>query len=134
MNLPVPCLTCGESTTHGSRCEPCSGTHSTIRTAGKKWGKQNTTARGYGHDWQKLSERARRLQPFCEDCGTSEDLQTDHSPTAWRRRDQGLPIRLQDVAVVCGPCNRTRGQARLTTSPPKRSNTLNPYRSTRGGS
>jgi 5-methylcytosine-specific restriction enzyme A len=63
-----------------------------------------------------LSRRARRLQPFCTDCGSTEDLQTDHTPEAWKRKAAGKPLRLADVEVVCGPCNRARGAARGTTA------------------
>lgn len=54
------------------------------------------------------------MQPWCLDCGATEDLSTDHLVSAWERRDAGLPIRLVDVAVVCGPCNTRRGSSRAT--------------------
>ena len=95
-----PCLDCGEPTT-GPRCPE--HTLDTKPTAHK---------RGYDDRWTRLSKRARRLQPFCTDCGGTEDLQTDHTPEAWARKAAGKPIRLQDVEVVCGPCNRARGAAR----------------------
>ena len=68
--------------------------------------------RGYGYRWDKLSKRARELQPFCSDCGKTTDLTADHSMEAWRRHDAGLPIRLQDIDVVCAQCNTDRGAAR----------------------
>ena len=99
-----PCIECGEIS-ESERCEAhklkSGGTHS-----------QSAYERGYDHAWRKLSERARRLQPFCSDCGSTEDLQTDHTPQAWARQAAGKAIRLKDVAVVCGPCNRARGAAR----------------------
>jgi 5-methylcytosine-specific restriction protein A len=52
------------------------------------------------------------LQNFCTDCGSVEDLQADHTPEAWARKAAGKPIRLRDVDVVCGECNRRRGAAR----------------------
>ncbi len=52
------------------------------------------------------------MQPYCSDCGATEDLQCDHSREAWKRKTAGKPIRLKDVDVVCGPCNRARGAAR----------------------
>lgn len=52
------------------------------------------------------------MQPFCLDCGATDDLQADHTPEAWARKAAGKAIRLQDIAVVCGRCNRDRGQAR----------------------
>lgn len=67
---------------------------------------------GYDTTWDKLSVRARKLQPWCTDCGTTFDLTCDHSPEAWARKAAGKPIRLLDVDVVCRPCNAKRGQAR----------------------
>lgn len=94
-----PCLVCGEAA-EGPRCEA-----HTLR-------KPAAAARGYDANWTRLSKRARRLQPFCTDCGAAEDLQADHTPEAWERKAAGLAIRLADVDVVCGPCNRRRGAAR----------------------
>lgn len=68
--------------------------------------------RGYDSAWERLSQRARKLQPFCSDCGSTEDLQADHSPEAWARRAAGKAIRLKDIDVVCGRCNTARGKAR----------------------
>lgn len=95
-----PCLTCGE---------PCEGSH-----CGQHRPERSKPAaeRGYDRAWHKLSARARRLQPFCEHCGTTDDLQCDHLPEAWRRKARGLPVRLADVRVLCGPCNRAAGPAR----------------------
>lgn len=95
-----PCLDCGEPST-GPRCP-----EHTVDP------KPPATARGYDWQWTQLSRRARRLQPFCLDCGATQDLQTDHTPEAWARKAAGLPVRLQDIDVVCGPCNRARGAAR----------------------
>lgn len=67
---------------------------------------------GYDSQWNRLSKRARKAQPFCLWCGATTDLQADHTPQAWERRDKGLPIRLEDVRVLCGSCNRSAGQAR----------------------
>lgn len=111
MQLSSPCLTCGEPTKPGPRCEECSRRSENLRI--KKHAQQKpTAARGYGSRWQRLSRRARELQPFCSDCGALDDLQADHTPEAWRRHEKGLPLRLKDIDVVCGPCNRRRGAAR----------------------
>lgn len=67
---------------------------------------------GYDSQWKRISKEARTAQPFCLWCGATADLQTDHTPQAWERRERGLAIRLQDVRVLCGPCNREAGQAR----------------------
>ncbi len=99
-----PCLDCGEPS-DGPRC-PEHGVDP----------KASATDRGYDWQWTKLSRRARRLQPFCETCGATEDLQTDHTPEAWARKAAGKPIRLQDTVVRCGPCNRAAGAARGTSA------------------
>ncbi|UUO03631.1 hypothetical protein M4D79_12115 [Mycolicibacterium novocastrense] len=95
-----PCLDCGQPAT-GPRCP-----EHTIDT------KPTAHQRGYDIAWQRLSKRARRLQPFCTDCGSTEDLQCDHLPSAWARKAAGKSIRLQDVEVVCRACNLARGAAR----------------------
>lgn len=97
-----PCLTCGEPT-EGPRCVE----HTTEA-------KGTNTERGYDNRWRRLSRQARRLQPWCSDCGSVTDLQCDHSPEAWAARAAGKPITLAMVDVVCGDCNRARGAARGT--------------------
>lgn len=75
--------------------------------------KRRLTSRlaGYDSRWDRLSRRARKAQPFCTECSATEDLQLDHSAQAWQRQDAGLAIRLSDVRVLCGPCNRAAGPA-----------------------
>lgn len=68
--------------------------------------------RGYNSRWSRLSKQARKLQPFCSDCGRTDHLTADHSVEAWKRHDAGLPIRLKDIDVVCQWCNTDRGAAR----------------------
>ena len=100
-----PCLKCGvpTETSYCPEHQPASA---------PKKNKPSREALGYGGPWRRLSLRARKMQPFCSDCGTVEDLTCDHSPEAWRRYEAGLPIRLQDVDVVCRRCNSKRGAAR----------------------
>ena len=105
-----PCLTCGEPT-EDTYCQE-------HRAPSEQAG---ANARGYDYTWQKLSERARRLSPLCEDCHTTEDLTVDHTPAAWERKAAGKVIRLIDVAVVCRSCNGKRGRARPTGEGPERS-------------
>ena len=101
-----PCVACGEpKPTDRARCPE----HRPKDT------KPSRQSRGYDAAWQRLSKRARRLQLFCTDCGSTEDLQTDHTPEAWQRKAEGKVIRLADIDVVCGRCNRRRGSARPET-------------------
>lgn len=98
-----PCITCGEPS-DGPRCPE----HT------RDWRPKAPAAeRGYDAAWERLSRRARRLQPWCSDCGATADLQLDHLPIAWERKAKRLRIRLGlDAQVVCGRCNRRRGAAR----------------------
>lgn len=105
----APCLECGEPT-DGSRC----ALHQPPAPA-----KAPAGARGYDWTWQQLSRRARRLQPWCTDCGSRDDLTTDHSEHAWKRKAAGKPIRLADVDVLCRSCNAKRGRARPTGDNPR---------------
>lgn len=101
-----PCLGCGNigATSWCTECRPPERPSQRDRGTARQ--------RGYTTTWDALSKRARRLQPFCLDCGTTECLTTDHLPEAWERHAAGKAIRLQDVDVVCGPCNAARGSSR----------------------
>lgn len=94
-----PCIQCGQPSD---------------RTRCPEHRKDTRDKRARGYDWafDELSRRARKLQPFCTDCGSVDNLQADHTPNAWARKAAGRTIRLQDIDVVCGPCNRARGSAR----------------------
>lgn len=110
------CSACGtvyERERNGSRCPECRPARArTVGELAHERRRGSTRQRGYDQRWRRLSERARRLQPFCSDCGRPDQLTADHSPTAWERRAAGLPIRLEDIDVVCAPCNAERGPAR----------------------
>ncbi|MGP5257801.1 hypothetical protein [Glutamicibacter ardleyensis] len=74
---------------------------------------KNRRNQGYDAAWDRLSKRARFMQPFCSVPGcTDQDLTVDHSPEAWERKQLGKPIRLQDVEVLCRSHNSKRGAAR----------------------
>lgn len=97
------CVECG-APTEDSRCDQHKLKDSRPKPA--------IAQAAYDAQWRRLSKRARALQPFCSDCGALTDLQADHSVEAWERRGRGLAIRLEDIDVVCGDCNRRRGAAR----------------------
>ena len=103
-DLPKPCIVCGQ---------PCQTGRCPEHPA--KTPPRPSRAIGYDTAWDRLSRRARTLQPFCTDCGTTHNLTADHLPTAWERKEQGLSLRLQDVEVVCAPCNKKRGSSRPGT-------------------
>lgn len=101
----IPCLTCGE---------PAPSSYCDQHTPAA-WSHREGSARGRGYStaWDKLSRRARRLQPFCSDCGATDDLQLDHTEHTWQRIEAGKVVRIKDTGgVVCGPCNVARGAAR----------------------
>lgn len=81
---------CGEPS-HTSRCDQ----HT------YKYRKSSRQARGYDEAWTRLSRRARQLQPWCSQCGTTEDLTADH--LRWPARS------LKDVDVLCRSDNARKG-------------------------
>ena len=99
-----PCLVCGE---------PCQ----TGRCADHPPKPRRRPSRAVGYDaaWDRLSRKARAIQPFCTDCGTDQNLTCDHLPEAWARKARGLSLRLADVDVVCATCNKRRGSSRPGT-------------------
>lgn len=99
------CVDCGDLC-QGTRCTDC---RPVVDRTYARAPKTSSTTRGYDSVWRRLSERARRLQPWCSDCGSVEDLTGEHTATAWQRKADGLPIRLQDVDVLCRGCNGARG-------------------------
>lgn len=96
------CATCGDLT-EGTYCAQ----HRPKDNRGK-----NRRHAGYDAAWDRLSARARRLQPFCSACGATTDLTGEHTPQAWERKAAGKPIRLQDIDVLCRSCNSKAGAAR----------------------
>lgn len=96
-----PCIRCGEPTprTHCDAHRPKPPPKS---------------PRHYGYDaaWDRLSKRARRMQPWCSDCGAVDDLTADHRPEAWEAKAAGRSITLAMVDVLCRSCNTRRGAAR----------------------
>lgn len=110
--LPRPCRECGDLVVGFDTCAECRP-----KRIGKP--KPSATRRGYGYRWEQLSKRAREVQPFCSDCGSTENLSVDHSPEAWERVENGKTLTLRDfknglLTVVCARCQKRRGNARGT--------------------
>lgn len=113
MRIQRPCLTCGELTTNTSRCEECA--HAEARRIGRQHDKNRGTRlkdKEYDGQWRAVSQQARRIQRFCSDCGSTEDLTADHKPEAWQRKAEGKSIRLCDVDVLCRSCNGSKGSSK----------------------
>ena len=113
--LDSVCPDCGgvftrDGTDNRAACKDCRPADDGAARARRMVG--TTTERGYGSRWQRLARKARALQPFCSDCGATDDLTGDHSIEAWKRHDAGKTVRLQDIDVVCRRCNSERGAAR----------------------
>lgn len=70
--------------------------------------KPSATTRGYNSAWERLSKRARTIQPWCSACGSKDDLTTDH--LRWPA------LSLADVDVLCRSHNSKKGAARTTDS------------------
>lgn len=98
------CIECGE-VSDGPRCME----HRPKREL--RFGR-NRRHQGYDAAWDKTSARARRIQPWCTDCGATDDLTADHSPEAWARKAEGKAITLDLITVVCRACNSRRGKIR----------------------
>lgn len=96
-----PCLRCGEPTprTHCDEHRP-------------KPSPKSPRDFGYDAAWDRLSRRARRLQPWCSACGAVDDLTADHRPAAWEAKAAGRAITIAMVDVLCRSCNTRRGAAR----------------------
>lgn len=40
--------------------------------------RESPSARGYGYAWERISAAVRRSSPWCDGCGTADDLTVDH--------------------------------------------------------
>jgi 5-methylcytosine-specific restriction protein A len=105
-----PCIECGTPSTE-TRCDEHRAPHRTAQVGSSR-------ARGYDAAWDRLSKRARKLSPFCEACSSTEELQLDHKPEAWKRKAAGKVIRLADVRVLCRLCNVDAGSSRPSANDP----------------
>ena len=88
-----PCIECGELS-QNNRC----AAHRIIRPRADK---TNTTHVAFKNDarWKKLSKKLRKLSPFCELCGTSDDLTVDHRVRAVDRPEWSYEI--DNCRILC---------------------------------
>jgi 5-methylcytosine-specific restriction protein A len=100
VSLPrQPCLDCGAPAT-GPRCP--------VHTRRRDANRGTTTQRGYGSSWQRVAKAAIARQPWCSDCGATEDLTADHVVM----RVEGGSGDPANVEVCCRPCNTRRSNRR----------------------
>lgn len=91
-----PCIDCGEPT-NGPRCPQ----HRLPKPP-----KASPAERGYDERWRKLSKIARVMWPYCNNCGSTEDLTADHL------RPGKVVESLDDIQVLCRSCNSRKGRPR----------------------
>lgn len=99
-----PCTGCGDIIATGSRCRDCRPADTRVR--------KDKGQAAYDPTWRKLSVKARRMSPFCQDCGAVEDLTADH---VLPKLDYPELVHAPDnVAVRCRRCNTRRGTTGFT--------------------
>lgn len=98
-----PCLVCGEPSA-GPRCAEHTVTDTRVRKAKGQ----------AAHDpvWRKLSTKARKQQPWCQDCGAREDLTADH--VIPKSLAPELVHAIENLIVRCRSCNSRRGATGFT--------------------
>lgn len=94
-----PCLHCGDLIATGTRCSTCT-------PADTKKPRKIAHA-GTDNQWRRLSLRARRMQPFCTDCHTDQDLTADHIIPVDVAPE--LAHTTENITVRCRPHNSARG-------------------------
>lgn len=95
-----PCLECGEPA-DGTRCPDHPAPDRSSRKHLHIWRSRR---------WTRLSKRLRRMQPWCSTCGSRDDLTVDHRVPLNRGGD---PFDLDNLDVLCRPCNSAKGDRDL---------------------
>lgn len=90
-----PCIKCGEPSP-GTHCPGCRPTDT-----------RTTRDRKNNAQWKNLSKRLRRLSPFCEFCGATEQLSVDHILPVSDYPE--LTYATENCRVLCKQCNGKRG-------------------------
>lgn len=98
-----PCIGCGVLIERGSRCDDCKPKNLKYQR-----GRMGRTASDWR--WRKLSEKLRRLSPFCEIPGcTSQDLTVDHIVPLSDPFGAELIHNESNLRVICRRHNAERG-------------------------
>lgn len=99
-----PCLTCGEPS-DAPRCAE----HTTDTRIRKDKGQA-----AYDPVWRRLSIKARKMQPWCLDCRSADNLTADHIIPKTVAPE--LVHSIENLAVRCRSCNSRRGATAFTTT------------------
>jgi 5-methylcytosine-specific restriction endonuclease McrA len=91
-----PCLDCSKPIPSGSRCDECRPPDH----------RPTAAQRGYDQKWRKLSEKARKAQPWCLRCGRKDRLQADHIVPFSEAPE--LRLCAENIRVLCQPCHLDR--------------------------
>lgn len=92
-----PCLRCGDLIPTGSHCTDCK----------PKPAPQDHVAYKNNAPWKRLSQKLRRLQPWCNQCGATNNLQADHILPESKYPE--LAYCEENLQVLCRTCNGQRG-------------------------
>lgn len=94
-----PCIVCGEP----SGQSRCSAHRQDTRT--------NRTHIAWRNDtkWKKFSRKLRKMSPFCELCGATNDLTVDHIIPVSQRPE--LAYKVENCRILCRSCNGTKAGA-----------------------
>lgn len=95
-----PCIKCGALIASGSRCTECK-----LPSAPKNRPRDHPHANPAA--WKRLSKAVRKAQPFCLDCGRTDELHADHIIAVSERPD--LALERLNITVRCPTCNGRRG-------------------------
>ncbi len=92
-----------------SFCSLCGGIRQDCSCNHRRYeSKKNTTERGYGWDWQKLSRRYRVENPMCQMC-LEKGIITPAIEVHHRQKITTAPhLRLEwdNLMALCNPCHR----------------------------
>lgn len=103
-----PCLRCGELSPE-SYCP---------EHRRERWNRRVSRSSEYGPNWTALSRKCRKLQPWCTQCGSTEQLETHHTVEAWLKLKHVGALTFSDaekglLIVLCHRCNVAAGAARI---------------------
>ncbi len=98
-----PCKDCGEPVEH-TRCPDCA------REVQRPESSKNREHVAFANlsRWKNLSKRVRRIQPWCDVCGTDQRLQANHVISTKERPD--LTYAMENLSVLCAKHNGGRGR------------------------